>query len=85
MTRLASTRWQLRRAIAQLHEILRGYPGEGELQLVLCLADGNKVYMKSDRMRVGIDTEMRTRIDDLLGPGNFRLMTAPPRPMAGTR
>ena len=72
-------------AVGHLHEILRGYPGEGELQLVLCLADGNKVYMKSDRMRVGIDTEMRTRIDDLLGPGNFRLMSAPPRPMAGTR
>jgi hypothetical protein len=37
------------------------------------------VYLKSDRMRVAVNSEMRTRIDDLLGPGNVRLLAAPPK------
>ena len=32
------------RGLEELHEILRGYPGNCELQLVLCLADGSRVY-----------------------------------------
>ena len=66
--------------LSGLHEILRGYPGDRELQLVICLADGSKVYMKSAKMRIALDQEMRRRIDDLLGPGNVRAITAPPKP-----
>ena len=68
------------RGLEQLHEILRGYPGNCELQLVLCLADGSRVFMKSEGMRVDLNAEMRSRVDALLGPGNVRLIAAPPAP-----
>jgi len=62
--------------LPQLHEILRGYPGSCELQVLLCLANGSRVSVRSDRIRVDVTPEMRRRVDDLLGPGNFKLLTA---------
>lgn len=64
----------------QLYEVLRGYPGDCEVQLALWLADGAKVYMKSEKLRVDLNPELRARIDDLLGPGNVKLLSAPPKP-----
>jgi DNA polymerase-3 subunit alpha len=66
------------RRLESLYEILRGYPGNCELQLVLCLADGSRVTMKSESVRVELNLEMRGRVDALLGPGNVRLVAAPP-------
>ena len=64
------------RAVEQLYEILRGYPGKGELKLSIWLADGRRV--QSDcKMRIEINGEMRSRVEELLGPGNFRLLPAP--------
>ncbi len=63
--------------LQKLHEILRGYPGRAELELDIRLADGTKVNMNSD-LTLTITPELRTRVDDLLGPGNFRLITASP-------
>ena len=57
-------------------KILRGYPGNCELQLMLCLADGSRVLCKCDGLRVAVNAEMRARVDHLLGPGNVRLVTA---------
>jgi DNA polymerase-3 subunit alpha len=68
------------RGLLDLFEILRGYPGNCELQLVVCLADGCRVFMKSDKVRVELNAEMRSRIDALLGPGNVKLIAAPPAP-----
>ncbi|MEX0675604.1 MAG: DNA polymerase III subunit alpha [Pirellulales bacterium] len=65
------------RGLEDLFEILRGYPGNCELQLVLCLADGSRAYLRSQRMRVDLNAEMRSRVDALLGPGNVRLLPAP--------
>jgi DNA polymerase-3 subunit alpha len=62
----------------QLHEILRGYPGNCELELTLSLADGSSVPCKCGGMRIAVSAEMRARVDQLLGPGNFRLLTASP-------
>jgi len=64
--------------LQQLHEILRGYPGKAELQLVITLADGSKVSCNCSDLSIAINAEMRTRIDDLLGPGNLRLLTTTP-------
>ncbi len=64
--------------LEQLHEILRCYPGPCELQLMLSLADGSRVACKCGSVRVAISGEMRARVDQLLGPGNLRLLTAPP-------
>jgi len=66
--------------LEQLHEILRGYPGKCELQLVIWLSDGSRVDCKCDKCRVEVNAEMRSRVDDLLGPGNIRLLTSAPAP-----
>ena len=63
------------RKLDQLKEILRGYPGNCEVQLLLQLEDGSRVQLRCGNLRVAVDAEMRTRIDDLLGPGNFRPLT----------
>jgi len=65
-----------------LHEILRGYPGNCDLELTLCLADGNRVMCKCDALKLNFNGEMQARVDQLLGPGNFRLVTSAPG-MAG--
>ena len=43
------------------------------------LADGSKVYLRSDTLRVALNPEMQSRVDELLGPGNLRLVAAPPK------
>ncbi len=73
------------KGLQNLYEILRAYPGDRELQLVLRLEDGCQVYMKCDSMRVALEPEMRTRVDELLGPGNFRLLISPPKPSDGSQ
>jgi DNA polymerase-3 subunit alpha len=70
------------RGLDQLYEILRGYPGNLELELLLCLADGAKLRCQCEGFRIAVNPEMRTRIEQLLGPGNFRLFTQRPRPSA---
>jgi len=69
-------------ALAKVREIVRAYPGSGELQLVLSLADGARVYLRSDKFRVEINGELRRRIDDLLGAGHVGLITSKPQPSA---
>jgi DNA polymerase-3 subunit alpha len=64
------------RGLEGLYEILRGYPGKCEVQLAISLEDGNRVLCACDKLRVTIHPEMRTRVDDLLGPGNVRLLAA---------
>jgi DNA polymerase III subunit alpha len=71
--------------LEQLHEILRGYPGNCELQLMFCLADGSRVACKCDGLRVAVNGQMRDRVDELLGEGNLRLLTAPPGGAAAER
>jgi DNA polymerase-3 subunit alpha len=83
MVRVSQTQGEA--GLTQLREIVRGYPGECELQLMLQLDDGTRVFLKSNALRVELNPEMRGRIDDLLGPGNIRLLTAPPTPSAQPR
>ncbi|MGD9721821.1 MAG: DNA polymerase III subunit alpha [Pirellulales bacterium] len=73
------------RGAEALYEILRGYPGNCELQLVLALADGTTAHLKSDAMRVDLNAEMRSRVDSLLGAGNVRLLVTPPTPAKSPR
>jgi DNA polymerase-3 subunit alpha len=58
-----------------LHEILRGYPGDCQLQLLVCLSEGSRVMCNCDGLRVAVSAELRSRVDELLGPGNLRLVT----------
>jgi DNA polymerase-3 subunit alpha len=73
------------RGLEQLHEIARGYPGNLGLELLLCLADGCKVRCQCEGMRISVNAEFRARVDELLGPGNFRLITARPTPSAPSK
>jgi DNA polymerase-3 subunit alpha len=77
-------------ALATLREIVRGYPGSKPLRLRLELTAGGCVTLDCAKSSVTIDPELRRRVDDLLGPGNFRLIgaaprTAPPSPAANGR
>jgi DNA polymerase-3 subunit alpha len=66
--------------LATLREIVRGYPGNKPLRLRLELNDGSIVMLDCDKSRVTIDPELRRRVEDLLGPGSFRITAAPPKP-----
>ncbi|OYP32278.1 DNA polymerase III subunit alpha [Rhodopirellula sp. MGV] len=61
-----------------LREILRGYPGNQEVLFNMRLNEGETVHLKSS-MKVHVTPEMRTRLDDLLGSGCYRLMMSKPR------
>ncbi len=67
-------------ALGDLYEILRGYPGNCEVQLRLDLTDGHRVHLGCDRLRVELSAELRSRLDALLGTGNVQLIAAPPPP-----
>jgi DNA polymerase-3 subunit alpha len=64
--------------ISRLREIIRGYPGSRELLLSVQLAEGELVHLKSDKYRVEITAELRSRIDDLLGTGHYKLLMSKP-------
>ena len=66
--------------LKQLHEIVRGYPGDVPLQLMLQMRDGTRIMLESRNVRIAVQAELRQRVEDLLGPGNFRLLIAPPKP-----
>lgn len=68
------------RGLEQLYEILRGYPGNCELQLALRLADGSKVFCACEGLRVDMNTEMRSRVEELLGQGSLRPVASRPKP-----
>ena len=66
--------------VSRVREVVRAYPGNSELRFVLYLDEGLRVYMTAGRPRLEITSELKTRLEDLLGPGNLRLLTAPPKP-----
>ncbi|TWT95223.1 DNA polymerase III subunit alpha [Botrimarina colliarenosi] len=63
--------------LESLREILRGYPGTKTLKLALSLDDGGRVQLDCPK-GVELGQELRTRVDDLLGPGAFRLTGGAP-------
>ncbi|MBN1911008.1 MAG: DNA polymerase III subunit alpha, partial [Pirellulales bacterium] len=62
--------------LEQLYEILRGYPGECPLQLHLCLANGSSVTCHCGKLRLELNSQMRQRVDQLLGPGHVRMLAS---------
>ncbi len=63
------------KTLEMLYEVLRGYPGKFPLELVLRLDNGWKVKCPCSKLRLANDPEMRTRVGELLGAENIRLMT----------
>jgi DNA polymerase III subunit alpha len=68
------------RGVEQLHEILRGYPGNAQVQLSICLSDGTRIGCDCEKLRVKIDPEMRRRAEELLGSENIRMIVSKPQP-----
>jgi DNA polymerase-3 subunit alpha len=66
------------RRIEQLYEILRRYPGEGELELQLILQDGTVAHCKCDDLKIDPNSEMRARVEQLVGRGGFVPLTTRP-------
>ncbi|HIA20154.1 MAG TPA: hypothetical protein EYN70_12195 [Planctomycetaceae bacterium] len=63
------------RILPQVYEILRAYPGNQEVRLLLDLANGHRVAMKADRIQINVNTELKQRMDDLLGNQNYQMIT----------
>ena len=59
--------------LESLKEVLRGYPGQCELTLVLLLADGSRVNLTSDEMKVEVTPELKDRVKNLLGDDAMQL------------
>jgi DNA polymerase-3 subunit alpha len=66
--------------VEELHKALAAFPGKCELQLQIQLADGSKVLLRCDAVRVEPSDALVARVDELLGPGQLRLLTAPRQP-----
>lgn len=64
--------------VTRLREILRGYPGKQEILFSMQMSQGEVVHLKSDKYRIEITSQLRERIDDLLGTGHYKLMMSKP-------
>lgn len=60
----------------QVREVLRGYPGKSEVQLLLSLSDGARLYMRAHGIHVEVNPQLRLRLDELLGPQSYQLLAA---------
>jgi len=69
--------------ISKLREIIRGYPGHQDVLLTLRLDEGETVVLKSGKYKVQVTPEMRTRLEDLLGPASYRLQMTKPQVSSG--
>jgi len=69
--------------VTKLREIVRGYPGYQDLMLSLRIDSGEVVHVKSGKYQVRVDAEMRSRLDDLLGVGSYRLQISKPQVSQG--
>jgi len=61
-----------------IFEILRGYPGDKKVEMVLELEDGVLVKTTCHKLKIDISDELRTRLVDALGQQQVQNITAPP-------
>jgi DNA polymerase-3 subunit alpha len=66
--------------VSAINEILRGYPGSMEVSVALALESGDIVHLTTKKHRIALSSELRTRLNDLLGENSHRLIVAPPKP-----
>ena len=65
--------------LTKVHEVVRGYPGERDLELNLRLLDGTVVRAQSHKIKLEINEELRTRLGDLLGEANIKYKVETPK------
>ncbi|QDV11599.1 DNA polymerase III subunit alpha [Rosistilla oblonga] len=71
--------------LPHVREVLRGYPGGQELMVSMHLKTGEAVVMRSQKYKVQVNNELRDRIDDLLGPGRYKLLITRPKVAPGVQ
>lgn len=64
--------------VQRIAEILRGYPGDRDVQFEIKLDSGTLVHMVSTKQRISIAQELRNRLDDLLGESSHRMKMIKP-------
>ncbi len=62
--------------LGQVREVLRAYPGKCDVQLMLTLRDTSRMFVKSHTLQVEVNPQLRSRLDDLLGPHSYQLIAA---------
>ena len=60
--------------LKKTYEIVRGYPGNCSLTMDMHLENGITVRLKSNKMRVDINSQLCSRLDELLGSNNFEMI-----------
>ena len=70
--------------LREIHEVVRGYPGDRALHLVMRLADGRQVEVRSNRIRIDLQDELIERLRELLGHGNVHMIIERPKPSKET-
>jgi DNA polymerase-3 subunit alpha len=68
--------------LPKVREVVRGYPGDRNLELILDLDDGARLHLRSHGTHLEVTEELRRRVEDLLGPGSYQLIVSPPKPAA---
>jgi len=63
-------------------EIVRGYPGSRDLELLIKLSDHSVATLASHKFRVDVDDEMKRRIQESLGKGCIQYRTEVPKPQS---
>ena len=66
-------------SVKMLYEIMRGYPGEGNLELSVKLNNGCLAILRKPNLRVAMNAELRRRVSELLGEESVRLIKAAPK------
>lgn len=66
--------------ITNAYEVVRAYPGNLPLELMVRLQDGRIVKGKSNKLKVKRSDEMKERTDSLLGPGFLQFLIDKPKP-----
>jgi DNA polymerase-3 subunit alpha len=66
--------------VEKAYQIVRGYPGELPLELLIRLKDGRIIRGKSYRLRLQRSEEMQQRVDALRGTGFLQYMLDRPKP-----
>ena len=61
-------------ALKTLYEILRGYPGQDEVELSIRMKNGMTAELKCRKMGITFNSELRRRIGELLGDNSLRLI-----------
>ncbi|MDR0608948.1 MAG: DNA polymerase III subunit alpha [Planctomycetaceae bacterium] len=66
-------------SVKKLYEILRGYPGDGTIELSVRLRNGSLAQLRSPKLRIEMSSNMQQRVIELLGKDSIDLLKMPPK------